>query len=129
LGQPPADLKLVQFLQNDRKVLRFKSYWDDPTLYGNRIYFTIHYYLADNTCEINEAHARNSGRDGYPVFYKRGKMLKNNRINAYPGMLEPDPQVYMPEDLVVGEPIDVWGRKIVLYDCDDFTQNFYKEHL
>jgi len=25
--------------------------------------------------------------------------------------------------------MDVWGRKVVLFDCDDFTQTFYKEYL
>merc|ERR1719410_1895935 len=49
VGQPPADKKFMQFLLNDRKVLRFKAYWDDPTLYGARIYFIIHYFLSDNT--------------------------------------------------------------------------------
>ena len=38
----------------DRKVLRFKGYWDDHTKYGARLYFNIHYYLADNTMEFNE---------------------------------------------------------------------------
>jgi hypothetical protein len=130
LGQPqPETAKLIQFLQNDRKVLRFYAYWDDPTLYGNRIYLRIHYYLADNSMEINEAHARNSGRDRYPVFYKRGQCMKKNYMNAYPGMLEPDKSYYDVEDLIVGECIDVYNRKIVIWDCDDFTQNFYKEHL
>merc|ERR1719478_20990 len=91
-GQPVCDRKLVQFLLNDRKVLRFKAFWDDESLYGNRIYFTIHYYLADNTMEINEAHARNSGRWQTPVFFKRGKILKENHATAYPGMLIPDPE-------------------------------------
>eukprot|EP00927_Polykrikos_kofoidii_P056561 TRINITY_DN50662_c0_g1_i1.p1 TRINITY_DN50662_c0_g1~~TRINITY_DN50662_c0_g1_i1.p1 ORF type:complete len:623 (-),score=80.64 TRINITY_DN50662_c0_g1_i1:117-1985(-) len=129
LGHPPANKKLVQFLLNDKKVLRFKAYWDDETLYGNRMYFIIHFFLADNSMEINEAHARNSGRDKYPVFYKRGPLLKENRLNAYPGMLEPDPQPYQPADLIIGQHIDVWGRKVVLYDCDDFTQDFYQEYL
>lgn len=129
LGQPPADKKLIQFLQNDRKVLRFMAYWDDPTLYGNRIYFRIHYYLSDNTLEINEAHARNSGRDNYPVFYKRGPCYKVNRMTAFPGMLEPEKEIYEVEDLIVGQCIDVYRRKIVLYDCDDFTQTFYKDHM
>ena len=39
----------------------------ESTRYGARIYFIIHYFLADNTVEINEAHCRNSGRDAYPV--------------------------------------------------------------
>eukprot|EP00928_Gymnodinium_smaydae_P052851 TRINITY_DN36997_c0_g1_i1.p1 TRINITY_DN36997_c0_g1~~TRINITY_DN36997_c0_g1_i1.p1 ORF type:complete len:621 (-),score=133.06 TRINITY_DN36997_c0_g1_i1:88-1950(-) len=129
VGQPPADLRLIQFLQNDRKVLRFKAYWDDPTPYGNRIYFTVHYYLSNNTVEINEAHARNSGRDGYPVFYKRAPLYKETRVNAYPGMLEPLTAAYEPQDMLVGQSFNVWGRKIVLYDCDDFTQKFYEEHV
>lgn len=129
LGHPPADLKLIQFLQNDRKVLRFLAYWDDPTLYGNRIYFRIHYYLSDNTLEINESHARNSGRDAYPVFYTRAPCYKENRMAPYPGMLAPEAVKYEVEDLIVGQCIDVYRRKIVIYDCDEFTQNFYKDHL
>lgn len=129
LGNPPANRKLVQFLENDGKVLRFKGYWDDNTLYGQRIYFVIHFFLSDNSVEINEAHCRNSGRDPYPVFYKRGPLLKENRINAYPGMLEPDPIPYGPTDFELGQPIFVWGRKVMLYDCDDFTQDFYKGYL
>jgi len=129
LGAPPADKKLVQFLQNDRKVLRFKAYWDDNTLYGNRFYFTIHYYLADNTAEINEAHARNSGRDAYPVFAKRGPLKKENRTNCYPGMLEPTPDVYLPKDMIVGSYIEYWRRKLYIYECDDFTQTFYKDYM
>jgi hypothetical protein len=129
LGNPPPGRALTQFLENDGKVLRFKAYWDDHTLYGGRIYFTVHYFLCDNTAEINEAHCRNSGRDNFPVFYRRGKLLKDNRINAYPGMLEPDPVPYLPEDFKVGDCFHVWGRKFVIYDCDDFTRHFYKEYM
>jgi hypothetical protein len=129
MGAPPADMKLIQFLKNDRKVLRFKAYWDDTTMYGNRFYFIIHFYLADNTIEINEAHARNSGRDNYPIFYKRGPLKKNNTMNAYPGMLEPEADMYLPKDLMVGGAMNVWNRKVVIYDCDDFTQKFYQEYL
>ena len=35
------------------QVLRFYAYWDDTTRYGSRMYFTIHYFLADDTVEIN----------------------------------------------------------------------------
>jgi hypothetical protein len=129
VGQPPADRKLIQFLQCDRKVLRFKGYWDDPTMYGNRFYFTIHYYLADNTVEINEAHARNSGRDAYPIFFKRGQMQKEFKTNCYPGMLEPEPDYYLPKDMLVGGTINLYRRTIYIYDCDEFTQRFYQEYM
>lgn len=128
-GHHLADLKLQQFLKNDRKVLRFQAYWDDPTPFGNRFYFVVHYYLADNTVEINEAHSRNSGRDGWPVFYRRAPLQKENKINAAPGMLEPDPDIYEPKDFICGQAVNVWGRQVVLYECDDFTQRFYHEYL
>jgi len=128
-GGAPQNGKFAQFLLNDRKVLRFKAYWDDTTLYGVRTYFVIHYYLCDNTCEINEAQCRNSGRDVYPMFMKRGPLYKKNETNCVPAMLQPDVQPYMPEDMIVGQPIYVWNRKVILYDCDEFTQNFYMEFL
>jgi len=128
-GIPPIDKKLSQFLLNDRKVLRFKGYWDDHTPYGSRVYFIIHYYLADNTVEINEAHCRNSGKAKWPVFMKRGPLRKSNFVNAAPGMLSCEAPRYLPEDLKVGESIHAWGRKVVLWDCDDFTRSFYKEYL
>jgi hypothetical protein len=129
LGCPPADKKFMQFLENDRKVLRLYAYWDDPTLYGSRTYVKVHFFLADNTIEVNEMHTRNSGRDNYPNFFKRGPLNKENRVSAYPGMLEPDADPYLPEDLVVGQSFKVWGRLFVIYDCDDFTREFYKDYL
>eukprot|EP00434_Breviolum_minutum_P035511 symbB.v1.2.031437.t1/scaffold3650.1/size52688/1 len=128
-GIPPVDKKLSQFLLNDRKVLRFKGYWDDHTPYGTRFYFVLHYYLADNTCEINEAHCRNSGRASWPIFMKRGPLRKSNFVNGIPAMLSSQAPLYLPEDLKVGDSINVWGRKVVLYDCDDFTRKFYLDYL
>jgi len=129
MGSPPVDRKFQQFLENDGKVLRFYAYWDDPTLYGARIYAKCHYFLADNTFEVNEAHCRNSGRDNYPNFYKRAPLYKDNCVNVCPNMLEPDKEPYLPEDLIVGQSFQVWGRKFVIYDCDDFTRDFYKEYM
>ncbi|GFQ81432.1 EF-hand domain-containing family member C2 [Trichonephila clavata] len=33
---------------------------------------------------------------------------------------------YTPEDLELGKTIDIFGAKVFLYDCDEFTKEFYK---
>ena len=172
-GAPHVDMKLTQFALNERKVLRFKAYWDDHTpqpdrshvmslnngsfleehhlpstdfmlfqwfsdvfsfvrgcifellpeskwmhsRYGSRVYFIVHYFLADNSVEINEAQCRNSGRDAYPMFMKRGQLSKTNQVLAVPGLLAAEGQIYYPADFRVGGSINVWGRKLVIYDC------------
>jgi len=125
LGGSRRNVKLQQYLENDGKVLLFKCYWDDPTRYGNRMYYTLHYYLADDTVEMLENLPRNSGRDPYPVFWRRCELRKNPHVSAAPGMMEPEPSVYKPEDFIVGETVQVYGRSIFLYDCDQFTREFY----
>ncbi|CAE7302646.1 EFHC2, partial [Symbiodinium pilosum] len=71
----------------------------------------------------------NAGCAPYPIFWRRSPLRKNPYIAPAPGMLEPPPVIYKPEDLIVGETIDVLGREIVLYDCDDFTRSFYRSYM
>jgi len=63
-----------QFLDNDRKVLRFFTKSDD-------LPFIIHYYLADDTCEIREVHHPNDGRDSFALLLKRQKLPQNFAVN------------------------------------------------
>jgi hypothetical protein len=128
LGGSRRNVKLQQYLENDGKVLLFRAYWDDPTRYGSRMYYTLHYYLADDTVEMLDNLPRNSGRDPYPVFWRRSPLRKNPHVSPAPAMLEPEAVNYKPEDFVVGETVEVYGRSILLYDCDDFTREFYKRY-
>jgi hypothetical protein len=125
LGGSRRNAKLQQYLENDRKVLLFRCFWDDPTRYGSRMYYTLHYYLSDDSVEMLENLPRNSGRDPYPVFWRRSPLRKNPHVSPAPGMLEPEAVHYKPEDFVVGMTVSVYGRDISLYDCDDFTREFY----
>jgi len=129
LGGNRRNAKLQQYLENDRKVLRFECYWDDQTRYGTRMYYTLHYYLSDDSIEMLENLPRNAGRDPYPVFWRRSPLRKNPHVSPAPGMDEPEAVIYKPEDLIVGESINVLSRDIVLYSCDDFTRSFYRSYM
>lgn len=69
--------KLGQFLDFDRKVLRFYGYWDDcESLHGVLHDLELHYYLADDTVEIKENIHPNSGRGLGFMFLQRCKLPK-----------------------------------------------------
>ncbi len=44
--------------------------------FGDKRKMILHYYLADDTVEINEVFAPNSGRDHPPNFLRRQKLPK-----------------------------------------------------
>eukprot|EP00921_Rhytidocystis_pertsovi_P014329 GHVQ01023261.1.p1 GENE.GHVQ01023261.1~~GHVQ01023261.1.p1 ORF type:complete len:456 (+),score=30.04 GHVQ01023261.1:632-1999(+) len=129
LGGSRKNVGLKQHLCNDRKVLRFQCYWDDTARYGTRIYYVLHYFLADDTAEILESYMRNSGRDPFPAFLRRQKLQKNPCTKACPGMAVQTPEYYRPEDLIVGQEISIYSRTFRLFDCDDFTRKFYREYI
>lgn len=71
----PKDFRFAQFLQNDRKVLRFSAYWDDTKSENGDIrVLEVLYHLADDTVEIKEKLPPNSGRHSNGMFLKRGKL-------------------------------------------------------
>merc|ERR1719387_602468 len=127
LGGSRKNHKLQQFLENDRKVLRFYAYWDDTTRYGARQYFVIHYFLSDDTVEINNNYARNSGRHPYPVFFTRGPLELQPTMTHTPGMIKMHSPLLSPMDIEVGKTIPVYGREFFIYDCDDATKEFMEQ--
>jgi len=128
LGGSRKNHKLQQFLQNDRKVLRFYAYWDDTTRYGARQYFVMHYFLSDDTVEINNNYARNSGRHPYPVFFTRGPLELKPTMTHTPGMIKKHSPLLGPLDIEVGKTIPVYGRNFFVYDCDDATKEFMEQY-
>nr|XP_044995962.1 EF-hand domain-containing family member C2 [Jaculus jaculus] len=145
-----------QFLQYDGKVLRFYCLWDDTnSLFGDRREFILHYFLCDDTIEIREVLPDNSGRDALTSFLRRGKVPKYGApgiyqpgqitdravLNVYCGlsqwrsdgyMLDKyelgkiNQEFYTDKDLSIGATINVWGRKVLLCDCDEYTKTYYK---
>lgn len=144
---------LKQFLEHDRQVLRFYCVWDDShNMFGDPHVLVLHYFLANDTIEIIEKVAPNSGRDAFPVFLQRQKLPKQVETLKQPGVETKrtvlnvfgpmgyggrhildslktgaiNTENYNDVDLTLGGVINVWGRKVLICDCDEFTKQYYK---
>jgi len=130
LGASAKNVKMQQFLDNDRRVLRFSCFMDDNSQYFIRVWLTLYYYLADDTVELIEVPQKNVGRvPEKGVFWKRAPLFKNPTYTCAPGMTKVEPVQVLKEDLIVGQGIRVQGRDIYITDCDDFTRDYYRTEL
>ncbi|GAB9465792.1 hypothetical protein Gpo141_00003185 [Globisporangium polare] len=103
--------------QNMNKVLRFQSFYvegvDESNLEIVRLRKnTILLYLHDETFEIIEPRVQNSGIP-QGTFLKRGRLSK------------PDGSLYSSKDLHIGMDFPIFGRSFKLYECDQFTRDYY----
>mmetsp|Transcript_35755 Transcript_35755/g.70052 ORF Transcript_35755/g.70052 Transcript_35755/m.70052 type:complete len:393 (-) Transcript_35755:35-1213(-) len=124
-----AGYRRAKFLKFNNKVLRFYAVWDDrKSMFGDKKYYVVNYYLADDAIEVLERYGANEGRDPYPKLVRKCKIPKK-----YVGMNSlgvshddvSDSQYIRDSDLEVGQHIEVYNRKLFLYDCDVFTREYY----
>ncbi|XP_060516892.1 EF-hand domain-containing family member C2-like isoform X2 [Cylas formicarius] len=142
---------LGKFLENDKKVLRFKAYWDDSeTEYGYVHRLDVRYYCADDTIEVKELQKEAGGEPDF-MFLRREKLPKwyrelppvgsNSRctvlnvlgsaLGSKRYILDPldcgreNTEYYTEKDLTIGGMLNCYGRKIILTDCDSFTKEYY----
>ncbi|CAH8502074.1 unnamed protein product [Dicrocoelium dendriticum] len=145
--------KLKQFLYHDRHVLRFYCFWDDTeSLYGDPRSMILHYFLADDTIEIREILQANCGRDGGSCFLRRQKLPRGVVPIPLPGVVTDrtllnvfghphrggryildslklgaaKEDFYTDRDLTIGASLNVYGRKFLICDCDEFTKEYYR---
>lgn len=85
-----------QFLDKDRKVLRFFSS-------SEGLPYIIHYYLADDTIEIREVHHANDGRDSFALHLRRQKLPESFAVNQ-PG------QAFIGDNYVTCDEISPGGQ-------------------
>lgn len=113
--------KLPQWVENDRKVLRFYGYFKETITESNienhRIRKVIlYYYLEDDSMHIAEPRQDNSGIP-QGVFVKRHKLTKD------------DGGFFTPPDFSVGMEVSIYGRSYYLVDADAFTRDWYRSNL
>ncbi|CAF0755677.1 unnamed protein product [Adineta ricciae] len=129
--------KLKQYVEMDRKVLRFYAIWDDRAqMFGEQREFIIQYYLVDDTMEVREEHKANDGRDPFPILITRHKIPKDRYDvkGTFPHVfLELSDtevsQYFKPSDLMIGRTVHIYGRNFLIYDCDMFTKTFYSKNF
>lgn len=95
---------LRQFLENDRRVLRFYCYWDDTdSMFGDPRECVLHYFLAyleDDTIQVIERKVENSG-------IPQGTLIRRHRI---PLPAPQDEEFYTVDHFNVGREIKMYSR-------------------
>jgi hypothetical protein len=124
-GKPNKALK--QFLENDRKVLSFDILWKDDQDKEDKQY-KMNYFLADSQIEIREVKYSNSGKDNYSYLVKKGKIAKEPIFTHIPGIKTKETEVaYKPDELLIGNTINIFNRKCLIFNCDDYTKKWFKD--
>ncbi|MCQ2821058.1 MAG: DUF1126 domain-containing protein [archaeon] len=112
---------LPQWLKYDKSVLKFTGYFVEhvtESAYENYRYrkCNIYYYLEDDSMHIDEMKEENSG-------IVQGTIVKRMRCEK-----EGEPGVYITwKDFNLGGEIFLYGKKLRICDCDEFTKKFFAE--
>merc|ERR1719486_1206443 len=113
LGGGHINTDMQQFLEKDRKVLRFYAVLDDLTTpQFERRPFTLLFFLADDTMEIRELYPLNCGRDNFPIFFKRGKMPRGAvEVHGPQSQAKTKDQFVNGAELYVGQVVTLSGNQ------------------
>jgi len=129
---------LKRFLTLDRKVLRFYAVWDDRDMkFGEMRPFIFHYFLVDDTLQIREVYTPNDERDPFPVLYQRQRVPidRYNLPDTFPSCImevsdaEVKGQWLKANDFQIGSTLTISNRRFLIYDCDDFTREWYRTEM
>lgn len=122
-----------QFLDYDRDMLRFSLIWDNTeSRFGDKIDYSMLYYLCDDTVQIQQSRRSNTGREDFPTLFKRDQLLKDwrNFLNIHKrevGAKYGDGDIYTWRDLVIGSEVNVYGRTMRITAVDGVTREFFEQ--
>eukprot|EP00921_Rhytidocystis_pertsovi_P016000 GHVQ01025307.1.p1 GENE.GHVQ01025307.1~~GHVQ01025307.1.p1 ORF type:complete len:786 (-),score=103.06 GHVQ01025307.1:159-2516(-) len=102
----------------EHKVLRFygffKEHVEEDRLQNYRVrQCIVYFYLEDDTMQVAEPKIDNSG-------IPQGTLVRRHRFSSG------ESGHICPKDLRVGATVDVYGKVMLLTDCDEFTRGWYK---
>jgi hypothetical protein len=112
--------------------LHFQCVWDNThTLYGDRLKYTLEYYLSDDSIEIFTI-PTSEIKEQFSRLLKRGKLPKNlseNNNSAVHTINDaPQDEYYHWSELRIGTNIEIYGRQLRIVNCDAKTREFYKKN-
>lgn len=106
-----------QFLENDRKVLKFFATFEHEE-------YIIHYFLCDDCIEVIEVKVANSGKDPFPKLIKRQKIPRKYKIEIHQILKSDEFLTY--NDFKENQEVEFLGKSFMILGCDLFTSNFFK---
>lgn len=103
----------------DKQVLRFHAYFKESVVESRLENYrirkvTIFYFLEDKSIMITEPKITNAGQP-------QGAFLKRQMVVKQDGSQEP----FLPRDFGIGTDISIFGRIMRIYDCDDYSRQFF----
>ena len=122
--------KLLPYTERDNKVLCFRASFVELVT-GDIRPLKVYYYVSDDTLEIKET--VEDGRMQCSNMLKRQRLPKDSMIvptSLAEGARDPQRESFNYvtwKDLKCGTTINIYGRDVLLVDCDGTTRKWYED--